>query len=187
MAHELDDLGRGNRLRSLNEEPRGAVHGELDALSRIAEWLEEIGLDVRWEVIEGSTAMAGITIDSGVLVIDAAALDHPGDLLHEAGHLAVVTGAARAEITGSTGSDGGLEMAAIAWSYAALRHLSLHPTVVFHEDGYRGGSSALIENFSAGRYLGVPLLQWLGLTVDAGSALELGIDAYPHMVKWVVA
>ena len=40
---------------------------------------------------------------------------------------------------------------AIAWSYAAGVHLGLSASLVFHEMGYRGGSQALIDNFSMGR------------------------------------
>ena len=54
-------------------------------------------------------------------------------------------------------------MAAIAWSWAALVHLRLDPAVVFHQEGYRGGSQSLIENFSMGRFVGVPMLRWMGM------------------------
>jgi hypothetical protein len=76
-------------------------------------------------------------------------------------------------------------MMAIAWSYAALRHLQLAPEVVFHPDGYRGGSQSLIENFGQGRYFGVPMLQWLGMTADEKQAEKLGIAPYPHMTNWL--
>ena len=66
-------------------------------------------------------------------------------------------------------------MAAIAWSYAAALHLNLAPEVVFHAAGYRGGSRSMIENFSAGRYIGVPFLKWIGLTGDN----------YPAMTRWL--
>ena len=75
---------------------------------------------------------------------------------------------------------------ATAWSYAAVCHLGLDPAVVFHEGGYRGGSQSLIENFRAGRYIGVPVLQWLGLTADDQRAAELGIEPYPTMRRWLL-
>ena len=64
-------------------------------------------------------------------------------------------------------------------------HLGLDPAVVFHPDGYRGGSQALIENFTNGRTIGVPMLQWLGLTLDAKRAAESGGAPYPAMIKWL--
>ena len=64
-------------------------------------------------------------------------------------------------------------MMAIAWSYAASVHLQLDPSVVFHADGYRGGSQSLIENFTGGRYIAVPTLQWLGMTAEGGPRFHL--------------
>lgn len=153
---------------------------------RIVAFLTDIGLTVRWRAVEEATPLPGITIDCGALVIDRTRLGHPGDLLHEAGHLAVVPVDERAQVNGDAGSDAAREMTAIAWSYAALRHLGLDPAVVFHEDGYRGDSCTLIENFGAGRYFGVPVLQWLGMTADDKRAAELGIEAYPGMLKWLL-
>jgi hypothetical protein len=130
--------------------------------------------------------LPGITIDHGVLVVDESRLQNPGDLLHEAGHLAVTPSGARSDVMGSAGNSGGYEMAAIAWSYAAVRDLEMDPSVVFHDNGYRGGSDNLIENFAAGRYFGVPMLQWLGLSAEPAKATELGIQPYPHMINWIV-
>jgi hypothetical protein len=45
-------------------------------------------------------------------------------------------------MAGKLESTPGEEMAAIAWSYAACVHLGLEPTVVFHSDGYKGGSES---------------------------------------------
>jgi hypothetical protein len=78
-----------------------------------------------------------------------------------------------------------MEMAAIAWSWAAALHLGIAPSTLFHPDGYKGGSAALIENFSAGRYIGVPMLEWLGLTVGDQRAQAEGIAPYPAMVRWL--
>jgi hypothetical protein len=152
----------------------------------IARFLGEIGLALRWEEITQATRLPGVAIDRGALVVDPSRLRQPGDLLHEAGHLALHPPESRAVISGDAGPDGGYEMAAIAWSYAALRHLQLDPAVVFHDEGYRGGSANLVTNFESGRYVGVPLLQWLGLTAQGPKAAELGVDPYPHMIRWLV-
>jgi hypothetical protein len=56
---------------------------------------------------------------------------------------------------------------------------------VFHDQGYRGGSKALIENFTQGRYIAVPTLQWIGLTAEPRRAAELGVAPYPYMLKWL--
>jgi hypothetical protein len=120
-----------------------------------------------------------------VLVFDPARLLHPGDLLHEAGHLAVMTPERRRMAHHSAGKRAAEEMMAIAWSYAAAIHLQLDPAIVFHAAGYRGGSAALIDNFAHGRYIGVPTLQWLGMTADAKRAPDLGVAPYPAMIRWL--
>ena len=62
---------------------------------RIAAFLREIGLSIRAGAVGDDTALPGIDIEHGALVIDEAKLKYPGDVLHEAGHLAVVTPAER--------------------------------------------------------------------------------------------
>jgi hypothetical protein len=153
---------------------------------QIIAFLRAIGLRVRFAPITGPTFLPGIEVQRGELIVDPAQLLYPGDLLHEAGHLAVVSPARRARMDGNIGQKAHEELMAIAWSYAAVVHLDLDPAVVFHADGYRGWSQALIENFTAGRYLGVPTLQWLGLTAEVRRAAELGIAPYPHMLKWLL-
>ena len=130
--------------------------------------------------------MPGIDVRNGVLLIDVARLAYPGDILHEAGHLAVVPAERRRTLTHDVGADPGEEMAAIAWSYAAAIHLHIEPSVVFHDHGYGGGAQAILDNFGQGHYFGVPVLEWLGLTVGSKTARQRGILAYPRMVKWVV-
>lgn len=76
-------------------------------------------------------------------------------------------------------------MGAIAWSYAAALHLGLAPEIVFHAAGYRGGAESLCENFAAGRTVGVPILEWLGLAAGAKLAVERGVEAYPAMLRWL--
>ncbi|MFL6138698.1 MAG: hypothetical protein ACJ74O_12985 [Frankiaceae bacterium] len=152
---------------------------------RIIAFLRSIGLRVEMAPVDGPTVLPGITVSAGALVIDPGRLRYPGDILHEAGHLAVVTAAERADLDHNVGQSPANEMMAIGWSYAAARHLDLPPEVVFHDDGYRGGSRSLLDNFAAGRYLAVPTLQWLGLTADERRAAELGVPPYPHMLRWL--
>jgi hypothetical protein len=153
--------------------------------TKIVNFLVEIGLEVKAAVLEEETFLPGILIDHGALVVDEEKLAHPGDLLHEAGHLAVLPAEQRQRVQKDAGKKAGEEMMAIAWSYAALVHLGLDPTVVFHADGYRGSSASLIEIFTEGRTFGQPTLQWLGLTLDKKAALEAGVEPYPHMIKWL--
>lgn len=152
---------------------------------QIADFLRRIGLEVRAGTVPERTALPGITIDRGVLIVEEARLTYPGDLLHEAGHLAVVAPARRATFHHDVGKDGGDEMAAIAWSYAAALHLKIDPALVFHEAGYRGGSGAILTNFAGGHYFGVPILSLAGLAHEPRRASADGVESYPHMIRWL--
>lgn len=158
-------------------------------INRVADFLLDIGLMVRPEALEESTFLPGIKIDRGSLLVDESKLLHPGDLLHEAGHLAVAEPGRRQAISGKIvpdeGQRGGEEMAAIAWSYAAAVYLGLDPSIVFHRGGYKGDSDALLDNFTNGRYIGVPLLQWMSMTADGERARQAGIEPCPKMIAWL--
>ena len=153
--------------------------------ARIIEFVIETGLEVRTEKIHEKTIVPGIIIHHGGLVVDPAQWIYPGDLLHEAGHLAVMEPQRRGQCHLDVGNDAAEEMMAIAWSYAASVHLGLSPSIVFHEGGYRGGSKALVENFTQGRYFGVPMLQWVGMTAEPKQASAMKVLPYPHMLRWL--
>lgn len=122
-------------------------------------------------------------IVQGTLWIDMNKLEQPGDLLHEAGHIAVTPAEQRGRLSGNmkkAGHDGGDEMAAIAWSWAALRAIGLAPEVVFHPCGYRGGSENLIDAFTNHQGFGYPLLCLWGMCEQLDSK-----DGYPKMKRWL--
>jgi hypothetical protein len=154
-------------------------------MATIIAFLRDIGIPVSSETLTEPTFLPGILLRHGGIVVDVERLRFPGDLLHEAGHVAVSSPNRRTSIQGDAGPDPAEEMMAIAWSYAALVYLQLDPAVVFHVDGYRGGSNGLIENFTHGHYFGVPMLQWLGMTLDAAHANERNLAPYPQMLKWL--
>src|SRR5262249_59735944 len=112
-------------------------------ITRVLAFLAEIGIRAELAQLSGETFLPGIDIRNGVLLIDEARLTYPGDILHEAGHLALIPAERRRTVNHDAGADGGEEMAAIAWSYAAAIHLQIEPSMVFHDDGYRGGGRAL--------------------------------------------
>jgi hypothetical protein len=149
--------------------------------NRIATFVRDIGIDIEAATLPDGTLLPGLEIRGGVVRVDPERLLYPGDILHEAGHVAVTDPATRNSPEFS--STGGEEMAAIAWSYAAAVALGLAPDIVFHADGYKGGAAALVENFTAGRYIGVPLLQCWGMTVEPRKAQ--GVMPYPHMLRWL--
>ncbi|MDQ2772908.1 MAG: hypothetical protein M3Y54_20685 [Bacteroidota bacterium] len=152
-------------------------------LAAMRRFLADIGLETAEAPLPDDTFVPGIFITHGRLVIDPAKLLYPGDLLHEAGHLAVTPPAERAQISGNimdgkpgqVGTDGE-EIVAMLWSYAASEAIGLPPEVVFHPHGYKGSSTWIIDNFRQGIYPGLPLLVWMGLTTT---------EAFPRMTRWL--
>ncbi len=164
--------------------------GFQDVLVRkLAGFLNGIGLEVIPGRVQGETFLPGIEVKDGRLLVDEPKLLFPGDLLHEAGHLAAMPGAMRKGLSGNLMESGAdmalLEVAAIAWSYAACLHLGIDPKVVFHPAGYHGKSAALLLGFSLGVYPGANQLQSAGLAATGAEARARGVPPYPHILKWV--
>ena len=169
-----------------SDSPLAAVPETADWLVvRILGFLAEIGIATRRCELPEKTFLPGVSIDRGTVLYDPARMVHPGDILHEAGHVAVAAPEARAVMHGNVDVDAGEEMMATAWTYAAAIHMGVDPELVFDPHGYAGYSEVLLENFRSGRYLALPLLQWIGLALDETRARELGAPAYPRMLKWL--
>jgi hypothetical protein len=148
-------------------------------------FLRTIGMEIKEiSLLKEHCFLSGLQIKEGTICIDKEKLLYPGDLLHEAGHLAVIPAAERSlqdgPAIGKRADAPAEEMMAIAWSYAACVHLDIDPTFVFHDTGYQHGGSSLVENFREGRYIGVPVLEWLGMTTTKGEG-----PLYPAMIKWL--
>ena len=147
---------------------------------RIAAFLDEVGIAVERAELGAESFLPGIAVDRGRLLVDEARLTYPGDLLHEAAHIALAPPAARSQMTGEVavpGLDLGLlEKAAVPWSYAAALAIGIDPAVVFHSGGYRGKSEGLLRTFGFGVYPGLHLLVEAGLTTQ---------EAYPKMLRWL--
>lgn len=156
----------------------------------IIKFLKDIGIETKLESIAEKTFLPGLKLSGGALIIDTDKLLYPGDILHEAGHLACMPEQVRETMSDNLPSNdlhAGGEIMAIGWSYAACIYIGIAPEVVFHQDGYRDGATSLLENFRASRYLGVPLLQWTGMTYDDENAKKHGTEPYPFMQKWLCA
>jgi hypothetical protein len=150
---------------------------------KMASFCREIGIDVRSATLDRPTFFPGIEIRFGGILLDEPRLAQPGDILHEAGHIAVTDPAKRHRE--ELKPDRGEEMATIAWSYAAALHVGVPIGVLFHPVQHNGHSASLIENFTGGRYFGVPLLQLWGMALEPRQAAERGLDPYPHMLRWL--
>lgn len=154
--------------------------------ARIVAFLRGIGVPVVRRPVGADAALPGVTLERGVLVVDPAGPTHAGDLLHEAGHLALLSPSERAEAAGRLGERWGNEMeaGAICWSVAAAWHLGIDPRFVLHEDGYQGAGARIAATFEAGVYPGLPTLVDAGLT-HAPSTATAGAPSYPAMVRWL--
>jgi hypothetical protein len=150
-------------------------------VDRIVAFLREIGIPVEFTALEGETFLPGIGGASGGLRVDPERLAWPGDLLHEAGHIAVSD---PNRLGDGVSDDPGEEMAALAWSFAAATYLGLDPSVPFHDGGYRGEGRALVEAFTRGGYVGAPMLAMWSLTIEPCRATPEGPPPYPHMLAW---
>ena len=150
---------------------------------KLADFVRSIGIDVKACVIDRKTQFPGLDIRAGKVLVDESRLIHPGNILHEAGHIAVHDPERRSQPKFSPTR--GEELGALAWSYAATVHLGLEAELVFYPGSYHGWDQALLENFSEGRYIGIPLLQRYRMSVEPRFALQTGVAPYPHMVKWL--
>lgn len=158
-------------------------------LNTCIQFLESIGISVVKKETSGTDFLPGLEIIGNTIIMNEQALTNPGDILHEAGHIAVVPAAERADLTAATISQRqnreAEEMMAIAWSYAACLHLNIDPRFVFHENGYQGGGDTILTNFNEKRYFGLPMLQWVGMALDEKNAAEKKLLAYPTMLQWM--
>jgi hypothetical protein len=158
-------------------------------IDRIVGFLRGIGLPVREGEVGESAFLPGLLIEAGVLVFDRDRLAWPGDLLHEAGHIAVTPPAQRPllpdPLDGLSELAHGGEAEATAWAWAASVALGLDPAVLFHEGGYHGRSADLIATFSLGVYPGSQGLVRAGMAAFDEQARALGVAPYPHMIRWL--
>ncbi len=186
------------------------------ATDRIVAFIAGLGIPIRDGDVPADAFLAGARIADGGLVIDRAALFTPGDLLHEAGHLAVVPQRYRARIGDNVdagvaqiraeaaavgdvdpvldGLEGlGGELQAIAWSYAACRHLGLPLEIVFRPGAYgtdkNGGADPMMiaQQIEFGFFPGLHRLIQAGMTTAPRSILfpDALPGGFPAMQRWV--
>ncbi len=160
-------------------------------LNSILSFLQEIGIEVKERELNESTFLPGLQLGPNCIYMDKNRLLYPGDLLHEAGHLAV-TPAKQRRLIGTPLQEAGWptdgeELGAILWSFAALTHIGLPVEVVFHPKGYKNEADWLIENFRNQSYIGLPFLEWIGLTLGKEKALKEGKAMFPAMINWLRA
>jgi hypothetical protein len=155
---------------------------------KITDFIQNIGIPIGYRQISEQSFLPGLMIENGTLWIDKKQLKYIGDSLHEAGHIALMTPEQRKNLSGELEGQNdaeATEMAVIAWTYAACLEIGIDPAVVFHPDGYKGGSESILENFSNGQYFGVPILEWYGMTEKTNNTQTINTMSYPKMLTWI--
>lgn len=154
-----------------------------EAQETILQFLDRINLNYKECTLAEESFLDGVLIKNGVVCFDSKQLLSPGDILHEAGHLALLPPDKRAIANGNIAEqfpeEEGSEMAVILWTWLAAQQLEIAPELIFHPEGYKGDSEWLIAHLNAGNYLGSPLLQWMGVISMNGGA--------PKVERWVRA
>ncbi len=160
-----------------------------DLTKKIVGFLNEIGIQTIPAEFDRDTFLPGIWVSEGTLLIDEKKLAFPGDLLHEAGHLAVVPALLRSRLSDEVlvpdADSDDLETQAIAWSFAACIHLQIDPRIVFHENGYDGRSESLLLNFALGVFVGLAGLEENEMAFSEKKAREIGVAPFPEMQRWL--
>jgi len=160
-----------------------------ESQDRIIRFLRCIGIVVCEKEVSEGTFLPGIAIENGELIVDRARNSWPGDLLHEAGHLAVLPLARRSNVSGdlhdsALASHAG-EPEVTAWAYAALLEIGLPAEVLFHEGGYGGNSAGLRLTYGVGVYPGAAGLSAAGMAATPTEVRTGGAKAYPAMLRWL--
>lgn len=175
-------------------------------LQKTVRFLTEIGLECEFE--PGATGfLTKVRIESGTLFIDPAAL--PADVLHEAGHLAVLPGRFRPLAGRDIGTvqkmmyeqvdfsdpDHGEARAAMqsgdpeatAWAWAAGKHIGLDPKKIIEGASYGGDGDSIRFMLQANRYIGINGLSAAKFCVTPPGRLGpmMKLPTYPTLAMWL--
>ncbi len=166
-----------------------------DALDPIVAFLRGIGIGVEFGPGAQNGFLPGVNIHAGVIHVDPHTLAGSGDLLHEAGHIAVLPKRFRSglgtdlevdlhrlieqEVGPGIPDDPILaapyqqgELMAQAWSYAAALHIGVPPACVFFPGSYKHhdyeGQHPMERWIESGTHYGPMALARVGMTGPAG-------------------
>lgn len=153
------------------------------SINRMATHLAGIGIPVLPASSLLPANFPGLDIQNGCVLVDESRVVHAGDILHEAGHIAVTDEAHRRALRLTP--SGGEELSTMAWSYAMALHLGFSPDIVFYPESYSNFGDGLIETFGSGNYIGLPLMERWGMLVSPQKAAARNVEPYPHMLRWL--
>lgn len=162
---------------------RPPLLGDAPKLAAVLDFLRGIGIKVAGGAFAGDALLSAMTVRDGTLLYDPAQPGWVGDLLHEAGHLAVTDAAVRDTLV-EVGDDPAEEMAAIAWSYAAASAIGMSVETLFHP-AYKGGPEYLIAAFAGGTPIGLPMLQYWDMAARPTKSGSDDGPAFPAMRTWL--
>lgn len=155
----------------------------------IFDFIAGVGIDIAEAQLPEDTFLPGIALRGGGIVVDPERLVWPGDLLHEAGHLAVLPAALRRDAHEDQPNAAEVEHAgeleAMAWAWAAALELGLPADVLIHAGGYNGKSGDLLQMYAFGVYPGLKGLCESGMTAAPGFTPDPGPVRYPRMLRWL--
>ena len=159
-------------------------------LEPILQFLEKVNIPYKLKSVNAKMFLPGILIKKGTIIIDKEKLKFPGDVLHEAGHIALAPADVRSKLNSPIDTQLDFdaathEMMTLAWSYAAAIDSGTPFDVLFHPEGYKGQNDSISWGFQSGQYIGLPMLQWFGMTYDANNAAKNNVKPFPHMIQWL--
>lgn len=183
-----------------------------ETLAPIERFLTHIGVSVHKGRLAPDSFLPGVAVRAGGLVVDPDLLGSPGDILHEAGHVAVTPSRLRPHLNGDIDAcaaaliedpDMGVsedeakiirhtETAAIAWSYAAALASGIAPESVFWGEGYggkQGGApQAVMFQVAQGFFPGIQALSHEGFCTAPPPFGDMSDPTpFPHMKRWLAA
>lgn len=178
-----------------------------EALEPIVTFLRDIGFDVEFGAGAHNGFLPGVNIHAGVIHVDPDTLVGPGDLLHEAGHMAVLPKRFRSGLGSDLDADmhrlieeevgPGMpvdpilavpkqqgEFMAQAWSYAAALHIGVPPACIFFPGSHKHhdyeGQHPMERWIESGTHYGPMALARVGMTGPAGLfAMMIGDNRLP--------
>jgi hypothetical protein len=127
-------------------------------LTTAINFIHSVGLETTFcSLNETDCFLPGIFIYKGKILIDKEKLKYPGDLIHEAAHLAVIPSGERNIVSGTDigkrADAAAEEMMAIAWSYAPANILQLIRLLYFTNMATKEEAKILLKTSITGAIL----------------------------------
>lgn len=182
----------------------------MNDLDKIIWFLRSTGLSVEVGHVE-SWFLTGINITGGRIIYNPDRLDSPGDLLHEAGHIAVTPAIFRKHLTEDSDELArthyeawyeanpnwccypenplgrhimqSSETEAIAWSYAAAVAAGVDTFLPFAV-GFQDEGEIVHEQLAMGMHFGIHGLFHAGMT-RVPNGVRPAEDCFPNMIRWL--